>query len=129
MIKICVLSGVGTFLAVIAQGQTPPLAAQRAVLDQYCVTCHNQRLKTAGLQLDKMDLAHVGDQAEAWEKVIRKLRAGMMPPQGLPRPNPAAYESLTVAIDNEIDKAAASRPRLAAAGVHRVNRTEYADAI
>jgi len=76
-----------------------------------------------------MDLAHVGEQAEAWEKVVRKLRAGMMPPQGLPRPTPAAYEALTVALENELDRNAAARPKLAAPGVHRVNRTEYADAI
>src|SRR3984957_9158617 len=126
MVKICVLGGVAAFFAVIARGQTPP-AAQRAVLDQYCVTCHNQKLKTAGLLLDKMDLAHVGDQAEAWEKVVRKLRAGMMPPQGLPRPAPAAYEALTVTLENELDRAAAAKPKLATPGVHRANRTEYAD--
>ena len=62
------------------------LLSQRAVLDQYCVTCHNQKLKTAGLMLDKLDLAQVGEHAEQWEKVVRKLRAGMMPPAGLPRP-------------------------------------------
>ena len=71
-------------------GATAP--APRAVLDQYCVTCHNQRLKTAGLMLDQMDPAHVGGDTEAWEKVVRKLRAGMMPPQGMPRPSAAAYE-------------------------------------
>jgi hypothetical protein len=76
-----------------------------------------------------MDLAHVGEQAEAWEKVVRKLRAGLMPPQGLPRPAPAACEALTVALENELDRASASKPKLAAPGVHRANRTEYADAI
>jgi len=124
-----ILAGIGFVLAASAQAQTTPLSAQRAILDQYCVTCHNQKLKTAGLQLDKMEIAHVGDQAEAWEKVVRKLRAGMMPPQGLPRPTPAAYEALTVALENELDRAAAARPKLAAPGVHRLNRTEYADAI
>lgn len=120
--------------AAMAQAQTAPVTsdsrnAQRAVLDQYCVTCHNQKLKTGGLALDKLDLAHVGDQAETWEKVVRKLRAGMMPPQGLPRPNPAAYEALTVALENELDRTVAAKPHLAAPGVHRVNRTEYAAAI
>jgi cytochrome c551/c552 len=123
------LGGVACFCAAIANAQTAALSAQRAVLDQYCVACHNQKLKTAGLQLDKMDLAHAGEQAEAWEKVVRKLRAGMMPPQGLPRPAPAAYEALTVALENELDRAAAAKPKLAAPGVHRANRTEYADAI
>jgi len=102
---------------------------QRALLDKYCVTCHNQKLKTANLMLDKLDPARVGSDPEAWEKVVRKLRAGMMPPQGLPRPDPAAYEALTVALENELDRAAAAKPKLAAPAVHRVNRTEYANAI
>jgi hypothetical protein len=105
------------------------LAPQRAILDQYCVGCHNQKLKTAGLMLDQMDLAKVGERAEVWEKVVRKLRAGMMPPLGLPRPNVPAYEALTVALENELDRAAAAKPHLAAPGVHRANRTEYANAI
>jgi len=79
-----------------AQAQTT-LAAQRAVLDRYCVSCHNQKLKTAGLELDKLDLAHVPEQAEAWEKVVRKLRAGMMPPPGARRPDAAALSGLVVA--------------------------------
>ena len=129
MSKTLAAAGIGFVFSVIVQAQTNPLSAQRAVLDQYCVTCHNQKLKTAGLLLDRMDLAHVGDQAEAWEKVVRKLRAGMMPPQGLPRPTPAVYEALTAALENELDRGAAAKPGLAAPGVHRVNRTEYADAI
>src|SRR5580693_3201531 len=129
MIKILLLIGFASFCVLIAHAQTNGLPMQPAVLDRYCVTCHNQKLKTAGLQLDKMDLAHVGEQAEAWEKVVRKLRAGMMPPQGLPRPAPAAYEALAVALENELDRASAAKPKLAAPGVHRANRTEYADAI
>ena len=103
--------------------------APRALIDQYCVTCHNQRAKTAGLMLDKMDPAHVAQDREAWEKVVRKLRAGMMPPQGMPRPNDATYEALTVALENELDRAAAQKPKLSTPGVHRLNRTEYANAI
>jgi hypothetical protein len=114
----------------MAPGQTvSPLLSQRAVLDQYCVTCHNQKLKTAGLMLDKLDLARVGEHTEEWEKVVRKLRAGMMPPSGLPRPTAAAYESLTVALEIELDRLALANPHLPAPGVHRVNRTEYANAI
>src|ERR1700691_5138505 len=128
MIRILIFGAVASFFAVVAHAQTA-LPAQRAVLDHYSVTCHNQKLKTAGLQLDKMDLAHVGAQAEAWEKVIRKLRAGMMPPQGLPRPAKAAYEALTASLENEIDRAAANKPNLVAPGLHRLNRTEYADVI
>ena len=61
-------------------------AAQRAIVNQYCVGCHNAKLKTANLLLDQLDLAHLGDHAEIGEKVVRKLRAGMMPPSGMPRP-------------------------------------------
>src|SRR5438552_6480600 len=79
--------------------------------------------------LDKMDPAHVAQDAEVWEKVVRKLRAGMMPPQGMPRPTAATYEALTVALENELDRAAALKPKLVKPGVHRLNRTEYANAI
>jgi hypothetical protein len=114
----------------VAFGQAAPtVASQRAVIDQYCVTCHNQKLKTAGVMLDQADLAHVGDNAEVWEKVVRRLRAGMMPPLGMPRPNATAYEALTVALENELDRGAAAKPRLPVPGVHRANRTEYANAI
>jgi hypothetical protein len=101
--------------------------AYREVLDKYCVTCHNQRLKTAGLTLDNMDLAKVSAQAEVWEKVARKLRSGTMPPAGLPRPDAATYTSLAGWLEGQIDQASApyaGRPIL-----HRLNRSEYANAI
>src|ERR1700730_4913426 len=113
--------------ALTAQGQS--VSSQRAVLDQYCVTCHNQKLKTGGLMLDKLDLARIADNAEIWENVVRKLRAGMMPPLGLPRPNPPAKEARTVALESELDRASAAKPHLPAPGVHRANRSEYANAI
>src|SRR5262245_38369109 len=69
-------------------------AAQRALLDQYCVTCHSDKLKRANLSLEKLDLTTAGDHAELWEKVIRKLRAGVMPPPGIRRPPTAEYEGL-----------------------------------
>ena len=65
-----------------------PAASERKLLDQYCVTCHNQRLKTANLTLDKLDPANVAAQPESWEKVVRKLRAGMMPPSASRGPPP-----------------------------------------
>ena len=119
------------FWAGIAFSQTTgtPASTPRALLDQYCVTCHNEKLKTAGLTLDKMDPARVSDNTEAWEKVVRKLRAGMMPPQGMPRPDAAGYETLTTALESELDRAATARPKLGTPGVHRLNRTEYANAI
>ena len=125
-------SGIMCLSALVA-GQSavapPSLATERAVINQYCVTCHNQKLKTGGLALDQLDLRHIGETPEIGEKIVRKLRAGMMPPQGMPRPSAAAYESLTVALENELDRAAAARPHLAPPGVHRVNRAEYANAI
>jgi cytochrome c551/c552 len=98
----------GVFLsALVAYGQATSASSQRVVVDQYCVACHNEKAKTAGLMLDKMDLAHIGENAEVWEKFVRKLRAGMMPPLAMPRPNAAAYEALTVSLENELDRAAA----------------------
>ncbi|MGP0070533.1 MAG: DUF1592 domain-containing protein [Bryobacteraceae bacterium] len=99
----------------------------RAVLDKYCVTCHNQRLKTAGLTLDTMDLGQVPSQAEVWEKVILKLRAGTMPPAGLPRPDAASYSDLTKWLETQIDHA--SQPYAGRPILHRLNRSEYANAI
>ncbi len=101
--------------------------AYRAVLDQYCVTCHNQRLKTAGLTLDTMDLAKVPAQAQVWEKVIRKLRSGTMPPAGLPRPDAATYASLAGWLETQIDQG--SQPYAGRPILHRLNRSEYANAI
>jgi len=112
--------------------QTPSIN-QRKVLNQYCVSCHNEKLKTGGLALDKADPAHVVQSSQQenqlWEKVVRKLRAGIMPPAGLPRPDAATYEALTVSLENDLDRAAAAHPRLSAPGVHRLNRTEYSNAI
>ncbi|MBV9507707.1 MAG: DUF1592 domain-containing protein [Acidobacteriia bacterium] len=99
----------------------------RALLDRYCVGCHNAKLKTAHLELDKLDLTHLADQAETGEKVVRKLRAGMMPPAGLPRPPAAAVESLITWMESELDRNAATY--LPAPGLHRLNRTEYTNAI
>src|SRR6185436_13647812 len=103
------------------------VAKQRALVDQYCVGCHNAKLKTANLMLDKLDLAHLGDQAQVGEKVVRKLRAGMMPPSGMPRPDPATRESLIGWLESELDRHAT--PHLPPPGLHRLNRAEYANAI
>jgi mono/diheme cytochrome c family protein len=99
----------------------------RALLDQYCVTCHNQRLKTAGLLLDQLDPARIGENAEVWEKVVRKLRAGMMPPAGMRRPDAPVLESMITFMEKELDRNAV--PNLTPPGLHRLNRTEYTNAI
>ncbi|HET9132525.1 MAG TPA: DUF1587 domain-containing protein, partial [Terriglobia bacterium] len=105
----------------------PDAAAQRKMLDQYCVGCHNEDDRVANLFLDKLDVAHLADHAEIGEKVVRKLRAGLMPPSGMPRPTPAAMESLIRGMESQLDKAAVAN--LTAPGIHRLNRTEYANAI
>ena len=110
-----------------ARTQAPDVATQRAVVDKYCVTCHNVKLGTANLRLDQLDLSHLGDHAEIGEKVVRKLRAGMMPPTGMPQPDPATRETLIAWMEKELDHSAASW--LPAPGLHRLNRTEYTNAI
>src|SRR4051794_30996039 len=81
----------------------------RAMLDQYCVTCHNDRLKTSNLSLEKLDLSTVGDHPELWERVVRKLRAGVMPPPDIRRPSLAEYEALRDFLEGELDRKAATR--------------------
>ncbi len=113
-----------------APGAAPGSAAeQRALLDRYCVTCHNDKAKTANLSLQNLDLAAAGDQPEIWERVIRKLRAGMMPPPGMPRPPLEKYEGLRDWLEAEIDRKAALHPNPGSVVLHRLNRTEYANAI
>jgi mono/diheme cytochrome c family protein len=102
-------------------------ASERALLDQYCVTCHNQRLKTAGLMLDQLDIAQMHEHAEVWEKVVRKLRAGMMPPSGMRRPDAPVMESMITFMEKELDRDAVTN--LTPPGMHRLNRTEYTNAI
>jgi hypothetical protein len=111
--------------------QTPAAGsqAQRAVLDRYCVSCHNDRVKTANLSLQGLDLAQVAAHADVWEKVIRKLRAGVMPPPEMPRPPLAEYEGLRDWLEAEIDRVAIAAPTPGSVVLHRLNRTEYANAI
>jgi hypothetical protein len=104
-------------------------AAERALLDQYCVTCHNDKAKTANFSLQKEDINTVGDHPEVWERVIRKLRAGMMPPPGMPRPPLEKYEELRDALEAQVDQKAAAHPNPGSVVLHRLNRTEYANAI
>src|SRR5262245_61780962 len=102
-------------------------ASQRALLDQYCVTCHNDRTKRANLTLEKLDLTTVGDNPQLWEKVVRKLRAGVMPPPGMRRPDLAAYNGLTEWLETQIDRKAKVNPGTIV--LHRLNRAEYANAV
>ena len=110
-------------------GPLPECSAARAVLDRYCVTCHNARLKTAGLLLDQMDVEHVGGNRDVWEKVARKLRTREMPPPAAPRPDEATYRSVASLLETSLDAAAVAAPHPGRVPVHRLNRTEYANAI
>src|SRR5713226_5026072 len=102
---------------------------RRAVFNQYCVTCHNEKLKTAGLMLDGMDVAKVGDKPAVWEKVLQKLRAGSMPPAGMARPDRTTYDSLIRYLETELDRTAAAKPDPGRPAVHRLNRAEYTNAV
>jgi mono/diheme cytochrome c family protein len=119
----------GSINCLQAEPSSPHASSQRALLDRYCVTCHNENLKTGGLALDKMDVEKVSDRAEVWENVVRKLRTGAMPPAGLPRPDKAAYDSLATYLETALDSAAAAKPNPGRLGIHRLNRAEYANSI
>jgi mono/diheme cytochrome c family protein len=118
--------------AALLSAQTPSTAPKepRAFFDAYCVTCHNQKLKTAGLALDTVDLTQPAASAEVLEKVIGKLRAGSMPPPKMPRADAATYSLIATTLENQIDQATLAHPnpgRISA--VHRLNRAEYNNAI
>src|SRR5688572_31176412 len=102
--------------------------AQKTVAT-YCVTCHNDKLKTGGLALDRPELADVAAHADVWEKVIRKVRTGMMPPAGMPRPSAAERDALLSSLVATLDDAARANPHPGRPLVHRLNRAEYANAI
>src|SRR6266850_1864885 len=127
VVVVCIALTLSSVEAFAQQAQPSPA---RAVLDKYCITCHNQKLRTAGLQLDSLDLASPGVHADVIEKVIAKLRAASMPPPGMPRPDTATYRSVAASLEREIDRAWEANPNPGRIGaVHRLNRAEYNNAI
>jgi hypothetical protein len=110
-----------------AGGPVVTAASSRALVDKYCVTCHNTRARTAGLVLEGFDLAQVVEHAEIAEKVVRKVRAGLMPPTNMPRPSPAELAGFVTWMETELDRKSVTH--LPAPGLHRLNRTEYTNAI
>jgi mono/diheme cytochrome c family protein len=104
-------------------------SAHAAVINKYCVTCHSDARRTGGLSLEHASLTDVPEGAETWEKVIRKVRVGMMPPPGMPRPERAQLDGLASYLETSLDRAAADRPRPGRTAMHRLNRAEYANAI
>ena len=107
--------------------------AQHAVINQFCSNCHSDKAKAAGMDsarkidFDSLDIEHVGRDAPTWERIVRKLRAGMMPPSGMRRPDRAIYQGLITWLENELDRNAATF--MPPPGLHRLNRTEYANVI
>ena len=131
----------GAVLAVSSNAQIPSQQTQasgapaspsdtQAFLVQYCVSCHNQKLQIAGLALDTLSSASPSVNAEIWERVVARLRAGSMPPPGMPRPDAVAYQTVVDSLEGEIDRAWAASPDPGRVStVHRLNRTEYNNAI
>ena len=109
------------------------VSSRRTLLTRYCVTCHNERLQTAGLALDTLldefDVTGVRDAVDAWEHVVAKLRSGAMPPTGRRRPDSAEYDALAAGLETALDRFAAANPNPGRAPIHRLNRAEYASAI
>ncbi len=116
--------------AATLSAQTPAPITPRAFLDKYCVTCHNQKLHTAGLAFETLDLTKPAANAETIERIIAKVRQGSMPPPKMPRPDAATYRVVATALENAVDQAWDAHPnpgRIAA--VHRLNRSEYSNAV
>src|SRR2546422_7073869 len=124
-VSAALLSVVGYVKASEGQGRVTPsissMSPQQAVLDKYCVTCHNEKLRTAGLLLDKADVGHPSDNPAIWEKVLRKLRTREMPPPRMPRPDDAAYDSLSSYLESALDRVAEARPKPSRPSGYRPN--------
>src|SRR5665213_2782197 len=118
------------FAISIAAAQAATDNPARELVNKYCVSCHNQKLKTGGLALDRVDAANPSNSQETWEKVIVKLRSRAMPPPKLPRPDNATYDTVAAWLESEIDRAVAGRVNPGrSASLHRLNRAEYANAV
>jgi len=113
----------------IVRAQAPAAAPQKAILDQYCVTCHSSRLKTGDLTLEGLDVDRVSADRATWEKVVTKLQLRVMPPLGARRPDEATYVQLTSWLEGQLDAVSLARPNPGLPVLHRLNRAEYANAI
>jgi len=112
-----------------AAAAEPAAAAHQAVLGKYCYTCHNDRVKSGGLALTTLDISAPAKHSEAWERVVRKLGTGAMPPAGRPRPDRATADSLVRYLETALDRAALANPNPGSPGLQRLNRAEYKNAI
>jgi hypothetical protein len=146
MKKLLIILGCVAILSLVVFGQTAvrpaqstassgtdAVAAQRAIVSQYCITCHSEKARAAGMDsarkinFDTLDIAHVEKNADTWELIVRKMRAGMMPPANMRRPDPATYKGFVTWLENELDRS--GTPFAPPPGLHRLNRTEYANVI
>jgi mono/diheme cytochrome c family protein len=112
-----------------ATAAATPASPEAAFVNQYCVGCHNSRARLGGLALDTLDVSRVGTGAETWEKVVKKIRTGMMPPSGSRRPERNVLDAFASAIETRLDRAVDPKAALVKPALHRLNRTEYANAI
>ena len=127
---VCLVAALAGSVAAQEPAHAVGAADVQAMLDRYCVACHNDRLRTAELSLDGVDAAHPEADAELWEKVVAKLRAASMPPPGRRRPDPATYTAVAAHVEGALDAAWAADPYPGrGSAVHRINRTEYANAV
>jgi hypothetical protein len=122
----CALVAISTFLVKPANASN---SSNSGLLNQYCIGCHNQKLKTAGVSLEGLDPANVGDHAGVWERALRKVRSGQMPPPGLPHADAAATAAFAKSLEDSLDRAAAANPNPGRPAIHRLNRAEYSNAI
>ena len=115
--------------AIAPAATTTSLPSPRAVADQYCVMCHNEKAKTAGIALDRLDFSNAGANAAVLEKVLRKVRTGEMPPAKMPRPSAEVSAAFTKSLEEALDRAGAANPNPGRPAIHRLNRAEYSNAI
>jgi Protein of unknown function (DUF1592)/Protein of unknown function (DUF1588)/Protein of unknown function (DUF1585)/Protein of unknown function (DUF1587)/Protein of unknown function (DUF1595)/Planctomycete cytochrome C len=126
---LSLVAGLLLFAATVARA-ADPAPPDRAIVGRYCLTCHSVRAKSGNFVLEGLDPARAGDNVEAWEKVVRKLRGGLMPPPGRPRPDAAASDTFRSALEHTLDASAAAHPNPGRTEtVHRLNRIEYVNAI
>jgi mono/diheme cytochrome c family protein len=138
MIRARALASVGAVIAAAllpaatpqAQNSVPATAADhQAVIQQYCVACHSGPTPFARLNLENFDLANFEENGVVWEKLVRKLRMRAMPPAGMPRPNEATYDAMVKYMEDGRDRLAETKPNPGRPTLHRLNRTEYANAV
>ncbi len=130
---LCILAGsigVGGSQQQSASPSTPAVSPERAAVKQYCVGCHNSKVKTGGLALDTSGVENVDRHPEIWEKVVRRLRARSMPPAGLPRPDERTYNAMVASLETTLDASANAKPNPGRTDTfRRLNRTEYRNSI